>query len=66
MYIKPEGFAEKLIHLLYDEDIWIGDQTKGFAGTEYYVHRTKCFADWPIEVQSVLLTRQLFMNTADW
>ena len=25
----------------------------------------KCFADWPIEVQSVLLTRQLFMNTAD-
>ena len=26
---------------------------------------TKFFADWPIEVESVLLTCQLFMNTAD-
>ena len=36
-YTKPVGFADQLIDLLYDEDIW--RQTKGFAGAEYYAHR---------------------------
>ena len=34
---KPMSFADKLIHFLSDENI--GDQTKGFAGAEYYAHR---------------------------
>ena len=63
MCTEPVDFANEQIHEVNDGNL--SRQDERFCFCRIFCSTTECYANWPIEIQSILLACYLFKNAAD-